>query len=64
LKAKFRELRDQNEFNVSELIQEDWKDMITAFYFPRLGKMITDPRLRTFIESTNQELFEPGQEVA
>ena len=64
LRGKLRDLKDASEFSVSELIQEDWKDMITAFYFPRLGKMITDPRLRTFIESTNQELFETGQEVA
>ena len=38
--------------------------MVTTFYFPRLGKMITDERLRDFIESTNRELLEPGQEVS
>ena len=37
--------------------------MVTTFYFPRLGKCITDDRLRDFIDSTNKELLEPNQEV-
>jgi hypothetical protein len=49
---------------VSDLIQEDWRDMVTTFYFPRLNKMITDPRLRRFLENTNRELLESGQEAA
>ena len=53
----------RNEFLVSELIKEDWKDMVSTFYFPRLGKMITDDRLRKFIQDTNMELLEPEQEA-
>ena len=56
--------RDLNDFYVSELIREDWRDMVTTFYFPRLSKMITDPSLRQFIDNTNKELLEPGQEAA
>lgn len=52
------------EFRVAQLIKEDWKDMVTTFYFPRLSKMITEPRLREFIDHTNRELLEPSQEVS
>lgn len=51
------------EYLVSNLMKEDWRDMVTTFYFPRLGKMITDQRLRDFIENTNKELLEPDQEA-
>lgn len=44
-------------------MKEDWRDMVTTFYFPRLGKSITDDRLRDFIDATNKELLEPDQEV-
>jgi hypothetical protein len=50
-------------FFVRELVQEDWKDMVTTFYFPRQSKMLTDPRIRTFIENCNKELLEEGQET-
>ena len=52
----------QHEFRVSELIQEDWRDMVSTFYFPRLGKALKDERLRQFVENTNRELLEEGQE--
>ena len=51
------------EYLVSNLMKEDWRDMVTTFYFPRLAKMITDQRLRDFIENTNRELLEPDQEA-
>lgn len=54
----------ETEFNVVDLIQEDWRDMVTTFYFPRLGKKITDPKLRAFIDNTNKELLEEGQEAS
>ena len=38
--------------------------MVSTFYFPRLGKMITDDKIRQFIESTNRELLEEGQEAS
>lgn len=37
--------------------------MVATFYFPRLGKMIGDQRVRQFVESTNRELLEDGQEA-
>jgi len=46
------------------MIKQDWKDMISAFYFPKLSKMITNDKLRAFIDKTNQELLEEGQEVS
>jgi hypothetical protein len=55
---------EQTLFNVTSLIQQDWQDMLTTFYFPRLSKMITDQRLRDFIDKTNRELLEEGQEAA
>ena len=45
------------------MIQEDWKDMVSTFYFPKMGKMITDQNIRTFIENTNKELLEDDQEA-
>ncbi len=60
---KKEDVSDLNDFYVSELIREDWRDMVTTFYFPRLAKMITDPSLRQFIDNTNRELLEPGQEA-
>lgn len=53
----------EQEFFVKDLIQEDWRDMVGTFFFPRLGKMITDQRIRQFIDSSNRELLEEGQEV-
>ena len=38
--------------------------MITAFYFPKLSKMITNERLRAFIDKTNGELAQEGQEAS
>lgn len=53
-----------HEFFVSELIKEDWSDMVATFYFPKLSKMIKDSRLRQFIDNTNRELLEQGQEAS
>ena len=55
---------ESHAFLVRDLIQEDWRDMVTTFYFPKLGKKIDDPKLRNFIEATNKELLEEGQESA
>ena len=38
--------------------------MITAFFFPKLSKMITDEKIRTFIDKTNSELLQEGQEAS
>lgn len=54
----------KHEFFVAELIQEDWRDMVATFYFPRLSKMIKDSRVRQFIDNTNRELLEQGQEAS
>ena len=37
--------------------------MVATFFFPRLGKMITDQSIRQFIENSNRELLEEGQEA-
>ena len=52
------------ELRVADLIRDDWQDFVSTFYFPRLSKEIKDQRLRDFIDQTNRELLEPGQEVA
>ena len=44
-------------------MREDWRDMVSTFYFPKMSKMIDDQRIRTFIENTNRELLEPDQEL-
>lgn len=49
---------------MADLVQEDWRDMVSTFFFPRLGKMITDQKIRQFVDNTNRELLEEGQEVA
>ena len=38
--------------------------MVSTFYFPKLGKMITDDKIRQFIDTTNRELLEEDQEAA
>lgn len=38
--------------------------MVTTFYFPKLGQKITDPKLREFVNNTNKELLEEGQEAS
>ena len=58
-----QQLENGTSMHVADLIREDWQAMVTTFYFPRLGKCITDDRLRDFIDHTNKELLEPNQEV-
>ena len=36
--------------------------MVSTFYFPRLAKAIKDEKIRQFIDNTNRELLEDGQE--
>ena len=50
------------DFKVRELIQEDWRDFVTSFFFPSMYKAITDPRIVNIIQNTNSELLEQGQE--
>ena len=51
----------KQDFTVRELIQEDWRDFVAAFFFPNLSKCITDPKVKAFIQSINSELLEKGQ---
>ena len=51
------------DFEFCDLIRNDWKDMLSAFYFPRITKMIKDERILKWIESVNTELGEDGQDV-
>ena len=48
----------------SELIKDDWRSLISAFYFPKISNLLTDLRIRSWIEEVNRQLFEPGQEAS
>ena len=48
---------------MADLIRDDWMDMMSAFYFPRLSKMIKDESLLQWIEAMRAELTEKGQEA-
>jgi len=37
--------------------------MVATFYFPNMTKKLTDPRIKSWIESTNKELLEENQEI-
>ncbi len=52
-----------DEYSVCDLIREDWRDMVSTFFFPKMTKMLSDEKIRTWIESTNKELLEDNQEV-
>ena len=45
-----------------DLIQEDWRDMVTSFFFPKISKCVTDRKVKDFIMQTNAELLEDNQE--
>ena len=45
-----------------DLIQEDWRDMVTSFFFPKISKCVTDTKVKDFIMQTNAELLEDNQE--
>ena len=46
-----------------DLIQEDWRDLVTSFFFPRISKCVVDEKVRDFIKQTNSELLEENQET-
>lgn len=33
-----------------DLIQEDWKNFVASFYFKKRNEIITDERIRAFLE--------------
>jgi len=37
-------------------MQEDWRDFIAAFYFPKQSKVITDERIQGFLSQTDNYL--------
>ena len=45
-----------------DLIQEDWRDLVTSFFFPRISKCVVDQKVKDFIKQTNAELLEDKQE--
>lgn len=51
----------QYDFTFRDLIQEDWRDVVTSFFFPKAKSLIKDPTIRAFVASANAELNEPGQ---
>ena len=38
------------DFSIRELMQEDWKDLIASFFFAKMHQVITDDRIRSFLE--------------
>jgi len=44
-----------------DLIAEDYRDFVAAFYFPNQAKIITDDRISIFMKKTNYELLKVGQ---
>ena len=47
----------KQDFAVRELIQEDWRDFVISFFFPKMNKCVTDPFIKDFIKDTNAELL-------
>lgn len=41
------------QYLVRELMQEDWRDLIASFYFLKQSQMVSDERIRFFLESTD-----------
>jgi hypothetical protein len=41
-----------------DLIQEDWRNLVASFYFPNRKEIITDERIRTFLDQTASELMQ------
>lgn len=39
-----------------DLMQEDWRDLIAAFYFPKQSQVITDQRISLFLEQIDIQL--------
>ena len=50
-----KNLKDSIEFR--ELIAEDWRDFVAAFYFPTTSKVMTNTKITEFISRTNTELL-------
>jgi len=50
-----------NEQKKKELILEDWRDFVSAFYFPKLVKKISNQKIINFISATNNELLDSEQ---
>lgn len=51
-------------FNINflfrDLILEDWRDFVAAFYFPKMHSVIEDEKIKDFVEKANAELTEPN----
>jgi hypothetical protein len=45
-----------DEYKVRELMQEDWRDFIAAFYFPKQSKVIINERIQGFLSQTDNYL--------
>ena len=39
-----------------DLMQEDWRDLIASFYFPKQSLVITDQRISLFLEQVDIQL--------
>jgi len=63
VREKLAQAPFQTAFTFRDLVQEDWRDLVSAFFFPKQKKAIQDRKIRDFIARTNQELTEEGQEI-
>jgi len=63
VREKLAQVPFQTAFTFRDLVQEDWRDLVSAFFFPKQKKAIQDRKIRDFIARTNQELTEEGQEI-
>lgn len=48
-----------DDFTMRELLQEDWRDLIAAFYFAKQSLVITDERICLFLEQIDTQLNMP-----
>lgn len=48
---------DYGEIPFKDLIQEDWRNLVASFYFPHRNQIITDERIKTFLDETAVELM-------
>jgi hypothetical protein len=53
---------NDGQVHFKDLIQEDWRNFVASFYFPNRNDIITDERIRTFLEQTASELMQENQQ--
>ena len=54
---------DKGRIPFKDLIQEDWRNLVASFYFPNRNKIITDERIKTFLDETAVELMQENSQT-